>query len=259
MRRYRKIARNIAVILVAGASVWGFFAAMGEVMRRFSDQIIYDIVDCQDDKCMVVEDDIRTILDKDFNELLMGAPVSTVDLKSIEARLEAEPNIADADVFLDSRTRLRVRVRPRQAALRIMDKLGQSYFVDVNGVKFPLSSRFTPRVVVANGNIPSFDRPMEEMDSTHIVRQLFDLWRLLESDLFLQALVEQIYVNEESDIVLIPKVGDHEIVFGKMDESAVERLDNLKIFYREAYPHAGWTTYKQLNIKFKDQVIASKE
>jgi cell division protein FtsQ len=66
-------------------------------------------------------------------------------------------------------------------------------------------------------------------------------------------------VNEESDIVLIPKVGDHEIVFGRMDESAVERLDNLKIFYREAYPHAGWTTYKQLNIKFKDQVIASKE
>jgi cell division protein FtsQ len=259
MNRYRKIARNLGFLVLAAASIWGFFAAMGEVMSRFSEQIVYDIVGCEDDKCMVAEDDIRTILDKDFNELLMGAKISEVDLKSIEVRLEAEPHIADADVYLDSRTRVNVKVTPREAALRVQDQLGQSYYIDVNGIKFPLSRRFTPRVVVASGHIKSFDKPLAELDSTHTVRQLFDLWKILDTDLFLQAMVEQIVVRPDGDMVLIPKVGDHEVIFGKMDEMAAERLDNLKIFYKEAYPQKGWTTYKQLNIKYKDQVIASKE
>jgi cell division protein FtsQ len=142
--------------------------------------------------------------------------------------------------------------------MRVMDKFGQSYYVDVNGIKFPLSNRYTPRVIVASGEIPTFDKPMEDLDSTHCIRQLFELSRILESDLFFQALVEQIYVDENGDMVLIPKIGTHDIVFGKVDENSIERLENLKIFYREAMPVTGWNEYKRLSIKYKDQVIASR-
>ncbi len=258
MKKYKRFGKNAFIAMLALASIWGLFAAVGEVMSRFSDQVLYDIVGCEDEKCMLVEDDIRSILDKDFNDLLLGAEVSQVDLKAIEARLKAEPNIEMADVFLDSKTRLRVRVKPRQAAMRVLDKFGQSYYVDINGIKFPLSHRYTPRVIVVSGNIPAFDKPMEDLDSTHCIRQLFELWRLLESDLFLQALVEQIYVDENGDMVMIPKIGSHDIVFGYVDENSLERLENLKIFYQEAMPVTGWNEYKRLSIKYKDQVIASR-
>lgn len=258
MQKAKNRLKQMLVLVLAVLSIWGLIAAVGEVMNRQSEYIIYDIIGCDEDKCMIVEDDIRQILDKDFNDLLLGSQVSGVDFKSIEARLEAEPTIEEADVFMDSKSRIRVRVKPREAAIRILDKMGQSYYIDVNGFKFPLSSRYTPRVLVANGHIPAFDRPMSELEDGHIVRQLFELSRLLDRDLLLQSLVEQVYVDENNDLILIPKVGQHKVIFGRLDESSLERLENLKIFYKEVLMQAGWDKYSLLNIKFRDQVIASQ-
>jgi cell division protein FtsQ len=134
--------------------------------------------------------------------------------------------------------------------------LGNQYYIDVNGIKFPLSRHFTPRVPVLSGDIPPFNVPVSEMDDKSVIKQAFRLWELISYDSFLEALVEQIFVDEEGDLILIPKVGTHKIIFGRFDDSVAERLENLKIFYQEGMPYEGWDKYKSLSIKYRDQVVA---
>lgn len=49
----------------------------------------------------------------------------------------------------------------------------------------------------------------------------------LKEDDFWEALIEQIVVVKDNEVVLIPKVGNFKIVFGKVDDY-VAKLDKLR-------------------------------
>jgi cell division protein FtsQ len=38
----------------------------------------------------------------------------------------------------------------------------------------------------------------------------------------------------------------------------VEKFDNLMIFYNKALPKVGWQTYHTINVKYKGQIVASR-
>jgi cell division protein FtsQ len=59
------------------------------------------------------------------------------------------------------------------------------------------------------------------------------------------------------DIILIPKVGNHSIVFG----SALfieEKFNNLKTVYSKGLNTIGWDKYSRINLKYKGQIVAEK-
>jgi cell division protein FtsQ len=111
---------------------------------------------------------------------------------------------------------------------------------------------------VVSGNVILWSENFMDQDNNQL-RQLVELALFLRDDDFLDALVEQIYINTKGEFVLAPKVGDQVIYLGRYKEQTTqERLRRLKTFYREGLPYEGWRKYKSFDLRFSDQVIARK-
>ena len=68
----------------------------------------------------------------------------TLALSSIEAELEAYDVILNAEVFISPAKQLTVRVEERTPLLRIIGE--ESFYVDIDAIKIPLSDNFSAHV-----------------------------------------------------------------------------------------------------------------
>lgn len=201
------------------------------------------------------EADITGYLDE-LNVKQAITPVGDIDLRQLERMIESNPYVADADVYVDALSRLQVRVEQRVPVLRIMNSNGVSYYSDARGNKMPLHPKFTPRVIVAAGQVTASDR----VEDTTGQKQLNDLVWLTEnllSDEFFSHLIEQIWVDENQEIHIIPMIAQQDILLGTVDDVNI-KLQNLKSFYTKT-DVCRLNNYSQLNLKFKNQIVAVKK
>lgn len=215
--------------------------------------MIVKIEPLEDSTLLIQQGDVLLNLDRSFGFRFEGRPIKAVDVERIERVLEEDDFIQNADVYIDSRNVLWVKIKQREPMLRIIDKNGLNYYLDAEGYKMRLSPHFTTRVLVATGHIPPHV-PDFRTRKTHVLKDLFELSQVVMEDDFLRAMVEQIYVSSQGDFVFIPLVGDQKIIFGKFDR-VEKKIRNLKLFYKEAMPRAGWRKYKTINLKYKGQVV----
>lgn len=197
--------------------------------------------------------DVTELIHKAFGYEFQSRSVRNVEIDRLEKVLEKDPLVQDAEVYLDARDFVRVSVTQREPVIRIIDKDGWNYYLDKNGKRMPLSKHFTARVVVATGSIPAYVPDFLQREK-HILRQLFLLSQDLRNDAFLSAMIGQVFVSSNGDFILAPLIGDQKIVFGKY-EDAKEKIQNLKIFYREAMPYEGWRKYRSIDVRYRGQVI----
>ena len=134
----------------------------------------------------------------------------------------------------------------REPVLRVISK--ESYYVDKEGEVMPLSTKFTSRVVVATGNVT------KEFAS----KKLYPFVMMIRENEFWNAYIEQIVVRQNEDIVLIPKVGNFQIVLGQVD-GADARMEKLMLFLKRGIAKKGWNRYKEVNLKFKNQIVCVRK
>ena len=79
----------------------------------------------------------------------------------------------------------------------------------------------------------------------------------MEGDTLWREQIEQLYVNQQNEIEMVPRVGNHKIVLGGAD-SLETKFMNLLAFYKKAIPAVGWDAYKTINIKYANQVVCVK-
>ncbi|MDB5154456.1 MAG: hypothetical protein JWR54_3207 [Mucilaginibacter sp.] len=188
---------------------------------------------------------------------LVGRNMESINLHSLENKLRANPFIESAKVYADMDGIIKVEISQRQPVIRIMNQFGQDFYIDQNGVKIPMSSNFTARVLAANGYIDEvFGKKIDTLH-TEIARELFKTAQFISSDSLWSAQIAQVYVNEDHELELIPRVGTNRILLGNAD-SLEAKFDNLLVFYKQALPQVGWDRYKLINIKFTGQVIGVK-
>jgi cell division protein FtsQ len=91
-------------------------------------------------------------------------------------------------------------------------------------------------------------------DETNTYRKVYELARTVYDDKFLNALIEQIYVESNGKVILVPKLGRQKILFGDI-ASVDHKFEKLKAFYKTGMPNSGWNRFKYLNLEWKDQVV----
>ncbi len=187
--------------------------------------------------------EIRTAVMKRFKSLL-GQPFKKIDFEEVESFLEKHPAVKSCEAYNTMGGHLKIEVTQHLPLVRVFDG-NTSYYLDEAGGQMPLFESFTARVLVANGHIP------EKPDS------LLMLARHLYEDPFWRAQMEQVYVKRNGDFVLVPRVGDHLILFGP-PERMTEKLRNLKALYKSGLTPHEWNEYQIINLKYKGQVLCSK-
>jgi cell division protein FtsQ len=64
-------------------------------------------------------------------------------------------------------------------------------------------------------------------------------------------------VNEHQELELIPRVGNHRVLLGDTIDLQ-DKFRRLMIFYKEGLSKTGWNNYSVINLKFRNQVVCTK-
>ncbi len=182
--------------------------------------------------------------------------LNEIDIAQLERMIESNGYVQQADVYIDAVSGLHVKVLQRVPVLRIINNNGVSYYTDAFGNKMPLHPKFTARVLVAGGHIIANNRYTDTLGQKQIDDLVLLANEVLKDDFFAR-MIEQIWVDDNEEIHLIPMIANQDILLGNANQIE-NKLLNLKSFYLNA--DAGIiNTYSALNLKFNDQVIATKQ
>ncbi|QIA09508.1 cell division protein FtsQ/DivIB [Draconibacterium halophilum] len=189
-------------------------------------------------------------LDKD----IIGKDLDSINTVQIEQAIEKHEAILNAEVYkvvtrTDSATFkgvLAINLEHRKPVVRIFSDKG-NYYLDEFGGKIPVSTNYAANVLVVTGDIS------EEFAKETLLSCVL----AIEEDEFWNAQIEQIHVQKDGDVILIPLIGDHTIEFGSL-ENYPQKLRNMKAFYKQIMAKNNWNKYKTISLKYKDQVIAKR-
>jgi len=204
----------------------------------------------------IEREEIDAILKEDQG-VLLGRNLENINIHKIEKKLQSNPYIGFAKVYVDMDGILHIEVKQRQPILRILNENGQDFYIDNDGLKMPISSNFTANVLVATGHITEVFGSRVDTLHTQLARDLYKTAQYIKKDTLWDAQIEQIVVDQKNDIELIPRVGNQRIVLGNAD-SLEKKMKNLLLFYKKAMPQVGWDTYKTINIKYTNQIVCEK-
>jgi len=204
----------------------------------------------------IEREEVDQILREDQG-VLVGRNLEQINIHQIEKKLQANPYIGFAKVFVDMDGVLNIEIKQRQPILRILNSSGQDFYIDNDGLKMPISPNFTANVLVATGNIQEVFGTRVDTLRTQMARDLYKTAQYIKRDTLWDNQIEQITVDSKNDIELIPRVGNQRIILGNAD-SLDRKMKNLLVFYKKAMPQVGWETYRTINIKYTNQIVCEK-
>jgi len=260
MKHFFNILFWIAVIVY-------YFLSLGFVSERRHEQICtavkVNVIDSAFSRFVTAKDIFQMVDNR--NQKLTGVRFDSLNIVGIEQRLGEYAPIRRANIYKTINGTVHIDVMQRTPVLRIINRYGDSFYLDERGDLLRHSSRYCAHVLVANGYINL--RPEQKNynvfavenapEKRNIMRELFELAGYINNDRFWKAQIQQIYVNEDGEFELIPLVGAHAIVFGTFDKPDV-KFSKLETFYREGLSVKGWNTYNMINLKYDKQIVATQ-
>lgn len=240
----------------------------------------------------VTKEDVQSLIENIGYDMTKET-MTSINIQQLEQLLKNNASIDDADVFTTIDGRLVVKIEERTPIIRIYNSFGESFYLDQEGSIMPLSDKYTARVLLAHGNInipfstvyrledlenqlsrlfrrknssaventQLFNRlkmDAQDLPGATELNDLFKLAQFINQNEFWKAQVSHIYVNQQEDIELSPRVGHHNIIFGSVDNME-EKFDKLDLFYKKGLNRTGWNQYETINLKFKNQVVCTKK
>lgn len=204
---------------------------------------------------------LKFLFDKNFE--ILGKPINKIKISLIEEQINKFPEVKKATVYVTDNGIFNIEVIQFKPILKILDVSYNNYFIDIEG-NILHSNRTTPKnTLFANGFIPPIPEKFKnikdfpENSKLKIINDLYVLSKFINSNEFWKAQIQQLYVNNDHEFELIPRFGPHIIIFGDL-KNFEEKFENLYLFYKEALTKIGWNDYKYINLKFKNQIVCTK-
>ena len=261
--------KRILTISVYVLAVLGLLVSLAFSARE-SDKVpcasIKIEVDNNSGNFFVTDADVRSMIFSKGDSLI-GSPITSIPIAVYERHITANPSVKRAEVYTKHNGVFAVKVYQREPILRVFNSDGDSFYLDKEGSVMPTSDNYTARVPVASGFIMEKRYEMqrhnvvEMSDSLKNISCLDDLFKLasfIRNNEFWKAQIQQIRVEPNGELTLIPTVGDHHILLGRTDKME-QKFKKLLLFYKNGLNKTGWNQYSRINLKYKDQVICTKK
>lgn len=202
-------------------------------------------VDTQSDLFFVNADMIQGMIEEKEDSIL-GKRYQDINIYLLEEFLDAHPNVKKAELYLTIDGDLCVDVKQRKPLVRIFEQ-DASYYLDEHYERFSLSDRYSARVLQVYWSEMTASRK-ETLDA---------LMKLIAEDAFLKAQITAVAFDEDDEIMIFPRVGNHKILMGEARDLD-KKFENLKVFYKRGLEKVGWDRYTQISLKFENQVVCTK-
>ena len=250
-----KIGKKIFVILgwLCLAGIVGFtiyFTYTQKAAVRCQSIVVFI---SPDSPRFIDEQDIAGLIEKS-GESIIGHRLSDINIEELETRLSSFTTLKDVEIYRKIEARgwsfsgkLIINVGERTPVLRIKTA-DEDYYLDMEGTKIPVSSKYIERMVIASGTFP---------DET-VKNNLVKMADFVNKDNFWRAQIEQVLIQPNGELLLIPQVGDYLIEFGKPEDYEL-KFRNLKAVYQQGFKNFGWNKYKAISVKYQNQVVCTKK
>ncbi len=209
-------------------------------------------------------EDINTFVRHRYDSI-EGKAQKDVNIEKLEEDLKDIPYVLRANAYSTLDGTIQLRIKQRRALVRVVDIMGDQFYLDEEATILPIRSFFPARVPICNGAIPSLgfyakQRSQAQLDSLIRNSILFDIYRMakyIDNDSLLRMQIVQMNVDDNGEFELVPLVSRHIIEFGTA-ENIEEKFEKLIVFYKEGLGHHKWNDYKKLNLKYKNQIVCTK-
>jgi len=249
------IVALLAIIITLG------FVNISREQTAFSKPIIN--IDYETENRFIDENDILSqILNKNDTGALF---LNHFSANQLEEKLSNSHSIKDVQVYKTIDGKLVVNVKQRRPIVRIFSR-NESYYIDEKGNLMPLSNKYTARLLVVNGNLNepfgkryrfNYSNLNDTLAEKTVLDDIYKIANYIDNSEFWNAQIEQIDVNKLHEFELVPKVGNHKIVLGGV-ENLEGKFEKLMIFYQKGLSKTGWNEYSEINLKYKNQVVCTK-
>lgn len=259
MQKFWRILKKVLVIagVLSGATL--FVVVLTSAIQKQNALLCKGTqikIDYESGMAFLSETEINEQLNSLCGGKAIGKTLSGLDFHAIEKELEKNPFVENAEVYTNQEQHIIVDIIQKRPILRVINNDGVSYYIGEKNERIPLNNIFTVHVAVALGNIVT--HADTKRDST-VQAALYHLIQFARKDKFLNAMIDQVYVNDNGDFDLIPKTGGHVIHFGNPEEDMAQKFERLKIFYKEGLTKIGWNKYKAIDLQFEGQVVCEKQ
>ena len=128
--------------------------------------------------------------------------------------------LKEAEVYMTIDGTVHVYADQRDPVMRVMPDGGGDFFIDDDGVVVRKRNLYTPRLHIVGGNInisSAMLNGVSVLDTSiknSILKDIYYLVKYINDDSFWSAQIDQIYVDNNDEIDLIPRVGNQIIHLG---------------------------------------------
>jgi cell division protein FtsQ len=194
---------------------------------------------------------------------IAGKPVKEVSISAIENRIKGLRELKKTEVYVSIDGIIHVFLEQRTPVMRVMPGDGGDFFVDEDGVVVRRRNLYNPRLHIVEGNVnisSAMLNGVSVLDTSikhSILKDIYPMVNYINDDNFWSAQIDQIYVDGNDEIDLIPRTGSQVIHLGSTDNYK-GKLRNLETFYDKVLPVVGWDKYSVINLEFKDQIVCKR-
>ena len=229
----------------------------------FSDSTLCKSIDVEilgdTENHIIDEEHIKKIVLGDYPSII-GDALNTVNLSDLENKIESYPAVKNAEVYTKINGVLAIKLEQRMPIVRIMPIKGNDFYLGLEGLLMPVSNIGSARVLVVNGNV-NFDYKnnrisIEDTTVTEKIKEIYKISKVISEDEFLTAQTTQVFVKPNGEYELIPTVGNHIVLFGKINNYE-KKLKYLKHFYLNILKNEGWRKYKHISLKYNNQLVCT--
>ena len=168
----------------------------------------------------------------------------TLVLKKMEQRLQENPMVRDAQVYVSVDGTLGAKIEQRKPIGRV--SASPDYYLDADGRMMPLSGVYSARVPLITG--------ISKNNFTEVTQLLLKI----NDDEFMKQSVVGLYRKMNGEIELELRKTNFKVLFGK-PENIEKKFQNFKAFYKKTKQDSTLYGYNMVNLKFESQVIATKK
>ena len=187
--------------------------------------------------------DQNKILD-DVKQIVLSG--NHYEISSLENELEKMSHIESAEIYFSVNGDVSLSYYEFKPLVRVFNSENQSYYLDHNCKRIPLSEKYTADLILFTG----FTENIED----HL---MLNLAKKIISNKFLSNQVSEIFINESSEAFFIPVIGNHKIKLGSFNNLEI-KIKKMMTFYDKIIPKHGWEKYSEINLEYQNQIICLK-
>lgn len=187
---------------------------------------------------------VKDILD-DPKQPILKTPIGNLDLFELERKINESPYIETAELSKDLYGNLNLAIKQKEPVARVNTERDE-FYITKDGKRMPLSNVYSAPVLMVAGNVKENE-----------YQGLSEMVQFINEDNLLKNHIIGIQKVGQRSFNLIANKGNYIIELGTLNNFE-RKLNNLKLFYNQFLDIEELNIYKEISIKFVNQVVATK-